>query len=57
MAKIFDKANRKKLFEELNDKLEEDEYHIPSMLTNQPEIKVKIGGAIGESFKTRRGIM
>ena len=57
MSKAFDTINRKTLFEELEYVLEEDEMHLISILTNRPQIKVKIGNTIGEIFETLIGIM
>ena len=57
MSKAFDTVDRKKLFEELDDILEDDELHLLSKITNQPELKVKLRDTVGESFKTNTGIM
>ena len=57
MSKAFDTVNRKTLFEDLEDVLEEDELHLISILTNRPQIKVKIGKSMGEIFQTLVGIM
>ena len=57
MSKAFDTVNRKTLFEELEEILDEDELHILSILTNQPEIKVKVGNITGRSFETYKGIL
>ena len=57
MSKAFDTVNRRILFEHLEEILSEDEMHIIGILTNEPEIAVKIGSQKGESFETNTGIM
>ena len=57
MSKAFDTVNRQILFQELDNILNEDELHILSIITNKPQIKVKIGAEIGNSFTTYKGIM
>ena len=57
MSKAIDTINRRTLFEELEYVLEEDEMHLISILTNRPQIKVKIGNTTGEIFETLIGIM
>ena len=57
MSKAFDTVDRKKLFEELDDILEDDKLHLLNKITNQPELKVKLENTVGESFKTNTGIM
>ena len=57
MSKAFDTVNRKTLFEELEEILEEDEMHIISILTNRPQIQVKVGQTAGEIFEAFIGIM
>ena len=57
MSKAFDTINRRTLFEELEYVLEEDEMHLISILTNRPQINVKIGNSTGEIFETLIGIM
>ena len=57
MSKAFDTVDRMKLFDELEEILEDDEIHILSKLTNQPEIKVKIHNKVSNSFITNTGIM
>ena len=42
MSKASDTVNRQILFQELDDILNEDELHILSIITNKPQIKVKI---------------
>ena len=51
MSKAFKTVDRNKLFEELDDILEDDESHLLSKLTNQLELKVKLRNTVGESFK------
>ena len=53
----FNTINRRTLFEELEYVLEEDEMHLISILTNRPQIKVKIGNTTGEIFETLIRIM
>ena len=57
MSKAFDTVNRKILFEELEEILEDDEMHLISILTNRPQIRVKIGENTGKTFETFVGIM
>ena len=57
MSKAFDTVDRKMLFEELEEILDDDEIHLLSKITNLPEIKVKIRDIVGESFLTNTGIM
>ena len=57
MSKAFDMVNKKTLFEELEQVLEDDEMHLISILTNRPQIKVKIGDDLGEILETLIGIM
>ena len=57
MSKAFDTVNRKVLFEELEEVLEDDELHMISILTNRPKIQVRVGTSTGESFETSIGIM
>eukprot|EP00795_Rhopilema_esculentum_P001927 gene1927-16438_t len=55
ISKAFDVVDRKKLFEELEDILDDDE--LLSKITNQPELKVKVRNKVGETFTTNTGIM
>ena len=55
MSKAFNTVDRKMLFEELEEILVDDEIHLLSMITNLPEIKVKIRVIVGESFLTNTG--
>ena len=57
MSKAFDTVNRKILFEELQEILDEDEMYLISILTNRPKIQVKIGNNIGDAFETLVGII
>ena len=57
MSKAFDIVNRKILFEELQEILDEDEMYLISVLTNRPKIQVKIGNNMGDAFETLVGIM
>ena len=57
MLKAFDTMNRKILFEELQEILDEDEMYLTSVLTNRPKIQVKIGNNIGGPFEILVGIM
>ena len=57
MSKTFDTVDRTKLFDHLEDILEQDELYILHILACNPEIAVKIGNTTGESFKTTTGIM
>ena len=57
MSKAFDTINRKILFEELQEILDEDEMYLISVLTNRPKIQVKVGNNIGDAFETLVGIM
>ena len=50
MSKAFDTVDRKMLFEELEEILDDDEIQLLSKITNLPEIKVKIRDIVGESF-------
>ena len=56
MSKAFDTINRKILFEELQEILDEDEMYLISILTNRPKIQVKIRNNIGDAFETLVGI-
>ena len=51
ISKTFGTDNREPLFQILDDILEDNELRIFIILANQTEIKAKIGGIIGESFK------
>ena len=57
MSKAFDTVNRKILFEQLQEILDEDEMYFISVLTNRPKIQMKIGNNIGDAFETLVGIM
>ena len=57
MSKAFDTVNRKILFENLEQILEADELHLLHILTNTPNLKVKINNVTGEKFQTLIGIM
>ena len=57
MSKALDTVNRKILFEELQEILDEDEMYLINVLTNRPKIQVKIGNSIGDAFETLVGIM
>ena len=57
MSKAFDTVNRNKLFEHLEEILEDDELYILHRLTNNPQLAVKIGNTTGELFTTTMGIM
>ena len=57
MSKAFDTVNRKLLFKNLETILGQDEMHILSILTNRPNISIKLGQEKGELFKTYQGIM
>ena len=53
MSKAFDTINRKKLVEELQEVLNEDEVHIKILLS--VELSVQNGKTKGESFQTDVG--
>ena len=57
MSKAFDTISRKLLFEHLEQELENDEMYYLSLLTNKPELKIKIQNVITEPFQTTAGIM
>ena len=57
MSKAFDAINRKILFEELQEILEEDEMHPISIMTNRPQIQVKVGNSKCSLFESFIGIM
>ena len=60
MSKVFDTVNRKRLFEELEDILDDDEQHLLSivrMYKQKPKLKVKIRNTVGVTFITNIGIM
>ena len=57
MSKAFDTVNREKLFKYLEEILKPDELHIISILTNVPQIKVKVNNSYGRLFTTMIGIM
>ena len=57
MSKAFDTVNRKLMFKNLETILGGDEMHILSILTNRPNITIKLGEERGEIFKTYQGIM
>ena len=57
MSRAFDTVNRRTLFEELEEILEEDEMYLISILTNRPKIQVRVGKTVGEMFETYIGIM
>ena len=50
-----DSVDRKKLFEELEDILDEDELDLLSKSTT--ELKVEVRNTVGETFTTNAGIM
>jgi len=57
MSKAFDTVNRKTLFTALSNVLDQDELHLLSILTNRPNICVRVGKALGDRFCTYQGIM
>ena len=57
MSKAFDTVNRKTLFENLEKILRKDEIHILSIITNEPELRIKLESKKGSKFKTYQGIM
>ena len=57
MSKAFDSIDRAKLFEYLEKILQPDELHLLNVLTNTPNIQVKVGNELGRSFVTLQGIM
>ena len=57
MSKAFDTVDRNVLFEHLEEILHEDELYILHILTNNPQLQVKIGNTTGELFTTTLGIM
>ena len=57
MSKAFDTVDRQKLFEHLQEILHNDELYILHILTNNPQIAVKIGNTTGETFTSTIGIM
>ena len=57
MSKAFDTVNRANLFVQLETILKPDELHLLSVLTNTPNIHVKIGNELGRPFVTLLGIM
>ena len=57
MSKAFDTVDRKILFEHLEQVLDQGELYYLSILTNQPQIKIKLENNISEPFTTTQGIM
>ena len=57
MSKAFDTVDREKLFEHLESILDPGELYYLSILTNEPQIKIKLEGQISEPFTTTQGIM
>ena len=57
MSKAFDTVNRRVLFEHLEEILNKDEMPILGIITNKPELIVKIGSQKGDRFVTNTGIM
>ena len=57
MSKAFDTVNRKKLFDALEQYLDDDEIHLLSILTNNPKLKVKVNQEFSDIFNTLIGIM
>ena len=57
MSKAFDTVNRKTLFENLEKNLGKDELHMLSVITNEPELRIKLENRKGAKFKTYQGIM
>ena len=56
MSKAFDTVNRSKLMLDLILILDEDEIHMIKILITDVELKVKVGGTIGNGFKTNTGV-
>ena len=50
MSKAFDTVDRNKLFEHLDEIMHGDELYILHILTNNPQLQVKIGNTTGELF-------
>ena len=57
MSKAFDRISRKLLFEHLEADIDPDELYYLSVLTNKPELKVRVGQALTDLFQTLAGIM
>ena len=57
MSKAFDTVNRELLLTDLEEILTPDELHLLSMITNRPEIQIKLEDQLGETFETYQGIM
>ena len=57
MSKAFDTISRKLLFQHLEKDIEPDELYYLSILTNKPELKVRVGAALADPFQTLAGIM
>ena len=57
MSKAFDTISRKLLFEHLEADIDPDELYYLSILTNKPELKVRVGQALTDPFQTLAGIM
>ena len=57
MSKAFDTISRKLLFTHLEEDLEPDEIYYLSILTNRPELIVRVGQAKTDPFTTLAGIM
>ena len=56
MSKAFDTVNRNTLPDDLQEALDEDELYLLSILTNRPQIQVKIGKQCGDMFETLVGV-
>ena len=57
MSKAFDTVNRNTLVKNLETILDDDEIHLLAIITNRPEIKIKLENTTGNSFETYQGIM
>ena len=55
--KAFDTVNHNTLFKNLETILDDDEIHLLAIITNRPEIKIKLENTTGDSFETYQGIM
>lgn len=57
MSKAFDTVDREILLTDLEEILTADELHLLSLITNRPELKIKLEDQTGETFQTYQGIM
>ena len=57
MSKAFDTISRLLLFIHLEEALDQDELYYLSILTNEPQLKIKVENTISSAFTTTAGIM